>query len=139
MNKVILTGNMTKDFDYKMTESGKAVGRSSIAVKRDYKNANGEYDCDFIDFVCWGNDANYMRTYSCKGARLEIVGRWQVRDVASDKGNKRYNELVVENINCRKDTTKEVEVEDTPFTYDDAIKNEKEVDTNNFDDLDLPF
>ena len=137
MNKVILTGNMAQDLETSMTTSGKLVGRSSIAVKRERKNADGEYDVDFINFIVWEKNAEYMKNFSSKGCRLELVGRWQVRDVVSDDGkSKRYNEVVVESINCIK-KDKDQETQEAPFTYDDAMKNE--VEKNNFDDKDLPF
>ena len=51
MNKVILMGNLTKDPERRTTESGTSVTSFRIAVTRNYKNASGEYDADFINFL----------------------------------------------------------------------------------------
>ena len=49
MNKVTLVGRLTKDVESRITESGKAMARFSVAVNRRFKNAEGNYDADFIN------------------------------------------------------------------------------------------
>lgn len=128
MNKVELTGNIVKDIDYRKTPDGVAVVSNTIAVRKDYKNDKGEYGTDFINFVAWRGNAEYLRQYAKKGDRAEIVGTWQVRQYQTDKGeNKTVNELIVENITVF--SKKETEEK---FTYKDAMKNE-------INDNDLPF
>ncbi len=134
MNKVLLTGNLVKDIDISFAENGRAFAKGTIAVRREYKNGNGDYDADFIDFVVFGRDAEYLNDYSSKGCKLEIVGRWQVRNVNKNGENRRYNEVMVESVNAYNKGNKEVEREEEPFTYDDAMNNK-----NVFDDKDLPF
>lgn len=99
MNKVILTGNLCRDIEVNQTQSGKEVVSNSIAVKRDFKDADGNYQTDFINFVAWGNQATYLGDYAKKGDRMEIVGRWQVRSFEDQNGDKRtVNECVVESV-----------------------------------------
>ena len=44
MNKVILSGNLTKDVELRYTQSGKAFMRVGIGVSRKVKNSDGKYD-----------------------------------------------------------------------------------------------
>lgn len=99
MNKVILSGNLCRDVEIAETLSGKEVVQNCIAVKREYKNAKGEYESDFINIVVWGNQAKYLSTYASKGDRVEVVGRWNVRKYEKSDGTQQIiNECVVESI-----------------------------------------
>ena len=46
MNKVELTGRLTADPELRYNDSGKAFTRFTLAVQRNYKNKDGEYDAD---------------------------------------------------------------------------------------------
>ena len=99
MNKVILSGNLCKEIELKQTQSGKSALNNSVAVRRDFKDADGTYQTDFIDFIAFGNQADYLSKYASKGDRVELVGRWQVRNYVDKNGyDRRANEVVVENI-----------------------------------------
>jgi single-strand DNA-binding protein len=99
MNKVILTGNLCKDLELKQSMGGKSVITNTIAVQREYKSANGEYESDFINIVVWDKQAEYLSKYGHKGNRVELCGRWTVRKYqANDGTNRIVNECVVESI-----------------------------------------
>lgn len=99
MNKVVLSGNLCKDIELKTTSSGKYSLNNTIAVKRDYKNADGEYESDFINLVFWGNQAEYVDKYLTKGSRINVVGRIQTRNYENNNGDKVFiTEVVVENV-----------------------------------------
>ncbi len=122
MNKVILSGNLCKDIEMKQTQSGKSALNNSIAVRREFKDTDGTYQTDFIDFVAFGNQADYLNKYASKGDRVELVGRWQVRNYVDKNGyDRRANEVVVENINVVNPKKKEEQsqenkpVDDLPF------------------------
>ena len=51
MNKVILIGRLVRDPELKQTPSGTPVLQNTIAVTRKFKNQQGEYESDFINFV----------------------------------------------------------------------------------------
>ncbi len=89
MNIVCLTGNLVKDVELKKTTSGVSVVSGTIAVRRDYKNANGEYETDFIDFVCYRAQADYIAQYAHKGDRIELLGQWRNRKYQDSQGNNR--------------------------------------------------
>ena len=97
MNRVCLSGNLCKDVELKKTSSKKAVVSNTIAVSRDFKNDDGEYETDFIDIVVWEKTAEYLSKYAKKGDRIELVGKWQVRKYqTSDGKNRVVSECVVE-------------------------------------------
>lgn len=99
MNKVILSGNLCQDVTLKQTNGGKNVVTNCIAVQREYKSPNGEYESDFINIVVWDKGADYLSKYAGKGDRVELVGRWTVRKYTANDGSTRtVNECVVESI-----------------------------------------
>lgn len=100
MNQVILIGNLTKTHETKILENTETkVLSNSIAVRRDFKNAKGEYETDFINFVAFNQTAELIEKYFAKGDRIGLIGRWQVRRyTAQDGTNRTINELIVTNI-----------------------------------------
>ena len=97
MNKIILIGRMTKDIEIRYTQNQKEVGSFDLAVNRNYKNANGEYDTDFFKCIAWGNLAKTIRTYTSKGSQIGIEGRVENRTYQAQDGTNRYvTEVVVE-------------------------------------------
>lgn len=99
MNKVIISGNLCQDIELKRSTGGKSILTNCVAVKRDYHNAQGEYESDFINIVAWETQAEYLSKYAHKGDRVEIVGRWTTRNYQAHDGSKRtQHECVVENV-----------------------------------------
>lgn len=99
MNKIILIGRMTKDIEIRYTQNQKEVGSFDLAVNRNYKNANGEYDTDFFKCIAWGNLAKTIQTYTSKGSQIAIEGRVENRTYQAQDGTNRYvTEVVVEGV-----------------------------------------
>lgn len=94
MNKVFLTGRLTKDPEITTTSNGKQVCRFGLAVKRRFANDNGEHDADFINCVVWGKQAENCNKYLKKGDKCGIVGAIQTRTYESN-GKKQYATDVV--------------------------------------------
>ena len=126
MNKVILIGNLTKDPEMSTTTSGKNVTRFTLAVSRNYTNADGEKETDFINIVVWGNIAENCGKYLEKGRKCAVVGEIRNRSYDAQDGTKRYvTEVlasVVEFLNYKQDkkdeepgTLKPIDDDDIPF------------------------
>lgn len=97
MNKVIEIGRVTKDLELKQTTSGISVIEFSIAVKRAFKNANGEYESDFFNCVAYNKSAETISRYVKKGDQIGIEGRLQTRNYTNSEGRKIYvTEIIVE-------------------------------------------
>ena len=89
LNKVILTGRLTAKPELKTTTSGVNVTTFSLAVQRNYKNADGSYSTDFINITAWRNQADFITRYFDKGQLVTIVGSLQSRNYEDKNGNKR--------------------------------------------------
>ena len=90
MNKVILVGNLTRDPELSETPSGIAVCRFSIAVSRDFSNAEGNREADFFNITVWRGRAEVCGKYLKKGNKVAVVGRLQTRSYDDKDGVKRY-------------------------------------------------
>ena len=134
MNKVILSGNLCQEPEVKQTQSGKEVVTNCVAVQREYKDANGNYESDFINIVVWGASATYLGRYAHKGDRVELCGRWAVRKyTANDSTTRTVSECVVDSIKVFSKAPRADAPQYTPDAYT----------TPSFEDLpndsDLPF
>ena len=99
MNKIILTGRLTRDPELRYTTSNVAVTQFSLAVTRDFKNQEGEYEADFINCVAYRNLAETITKYVKKGDKLGVDGRLQIRNYDNSEGNKVYvSEVIVNGI-----------------------------------------
>ena len=97
LNKVILTGRLTAAPELKTTTTGTSVTTFSIAVQRNYKNADGSYSTDFINITAWRNQAEFISRYFEKGQLITVVGSLQSRNYEDKNGNKRTAfEVIVE-------------------------------------------
>ena len=99
MNKCIFIGNLTRDPEFQTTGGGVSLCRFSIAVNRNYANANGEREVDFINIVTWRGLAENCNKYLTKGSKVCIVGSLQNRSYEDKDGNKRYaTDIVAEDV-----------------------------------------
>lgn len=97
MNKVTLTGRITKDPEIRYTPNGMGNLLFTIAVDRQTRDAQGQRQADFISCVAWGNQADFMSRYVKKGNMLGITGRIQTRNYQDQAGQTHYvTEVVVE-------------------------------------------
>lgn len=99
MNKVILMGRLTRDPELKETPNGVSVCSFTIAVNRRYKNAEGNYDADFVNCVAWRQTGEFVSKYFAKGQMIAVAGSLQTRTYEKD-GQKRYvTEVLVDEVN----------------------------------------
>ena len=89
LNKIFIMGRLTRDPELRRTQNGTAVTSFSLAVDRDYKNADGTKDTDFINVVAWRSTAEFASKYFAKGRMAVVEGRLQLRDWTDKDGNKR--------------------------------------------------
>ena len=79
LNQIILVGRLTKDITLEEGENGSKFANISIAIPRSFKNANGEYETDFVDCKATDNIATNTAEYCKKGDIIGIKGRIQSR------------------------------------------------------------
>lgn len=103
INNVVLVGRLTKDVDVQPTNNGGSMATFTIAVNRNYKNANNEYEADFINCVAFNHSANYLAKYTHKGQVVAITGRLQVNVKDNNMGGRTYfTNVVCENVSSMK-------------------------------------
>ena len=137
MNKFIGIGRNTKDGELRTTESGVSVYRNTIAITNNFKNKDGNYDSEFINYVAYRNTAEYLNKYSGKGALIEIEGRLHNGSYEKDGEKKYFTEIVVENASSYKtQTEKETEKQEIPQNIKSNYDEDSDVQLN---DLELPF
>lgn len=99
LNQAVLVGRIVQDPELRETENGNKIANMTLAVPRSYKNANGEYDTDFISCVLWKGVAENTVEYCKKGDLVGVKGRIQTRDVElEDETHKKYVEVVAEKV-----------------------------------------
>lgn len=99
MNKAVLVGRLTKDPEVRTTASGIKTASFTLAVERDFKNANGEREADFIPIVTWRGAAELAEKYLSKGKQMAVSGRIQTRNYEDKEGVKHYvTEVVADEI-----------------------------------------
>lgn len=98
INRVVLTGRLTRDVELRYTQSGSAVASFTLAVDRSFTNANGEREADFINAVIWRKPAENFANFFGKGSLVGIEGRLQARSYTDQNNQTRYvTEVVVDN------------------------------------------
>ena len=63
MNKAILVGNLTRDPEHRTTSNGISVTSFTVAVQRRFKDADGNYQAEFINCVAWRYTAEFVAKY----------------------------------------------------------------------------
>ncbi|MGI6450823.1 MAG: single-stranded DNA-binding protein [Desulfitobacteriia bacterium] len=99
LNRVVLIGRLTKDPELRYTQNGIAVASFTLAVDRNYKNAQGEKETDFIPCVVFRQLAELCANYLAKGKLAAVDGRIQVRSYDGQDGQRRWvTEVLGENV-----------------------------------------
>ena len=140
MNKVILSGNLTRDPEVRYTQSGKALAKLGIAVNRPY-SSGGEGNTptvDFFNMTAWEKKAEFCGRYLKKGSSVIVEGRIQNNNYEDKNGVKHYTvDINIDNIEFAGRKS------DGGGNYAGGGKNDEPeqqpFDDNNTDDVDVPF
>ena len=90
MNQVILHGRISQDLELKTLPNDNKVVNFGIAVRNDFKNANGEYESQFFNCTAFGKTAEHICNYYNKGKEILVTGRLNNRSWETESGEKRY-------------------------------------------------
>lgn len=98
MNLFMGIGRITKKPELRYTTTNLAIAKFTLAINRDTKNKQGEYDTDFINCVAYGKTAELIDKYLDKGSQIAIEGKIQTGSYEKD-GKKTYTtDIVVERL-----------------------------------------
>ena len=94
INRVICTGNLTRDPELRELPSGSSVCGLRVAV--DGMGRAGEPG--FIDVSVFGKPGEAAAQYLAKGSSVAVDGRLDFREWETDAGEKRHDFMVIGNV-----------------------------------------
>jgi single-strand DNA-binding protein len=97
INRVTVTGNLTRDPELRSLQSGTSVCKLRIAVNTRRKGASGEWEDkpNYFDVTVWGAQGENCATYLQKGRPVAVDGRLEWREWESQDGGKRQSVEIV--------------------------------------------
>jgi single-strand DNA-binding protein len=97
INRVIMTGNLTRDPELRSTPSGAAVCSLRLASNTRRRDAAGEWfdKPNYFDITVFGAAAENCATYLSKGSPIAVDGRLEWREWEDAEGNRRQAVEVV--------------------------------------------
>ena len=99
LNQTVIVGRLVSDPEVQETENGNKVTNLTLAVPRSFKNAEGEYETDFVDCVLWNGVATNTAEYVKKGDLIGIKGRIQTDTYENSEGKRQKSiKLVAEKV-----------------------------------------
>ena len=99
MNKVILSGRLTRDAEVRYSQGGSTVAKFSLAVDRKYKRECDEQTADYPNCTAFDRTAEFLEKYGKKGTKFIVEGRIQTGSYTNNNGQKVYTtDVVVEGV-----------------------------------------
>lgn len=97
INRVILTGNLTRDPELRHLPSGTAVCKLRLAVNSRRKDNTGQWidKPNYFDVTVWGAQGENCSNYLSKGRPVAIDGRLDWREWEDKQSNKRQSVEVI--------------------------------------------
>jgi len=92
MNRVLLTGRLTRDPELRTTAGGKSVAQFSVAS---HEYVGGKEKAEFHMIVAWDRLAQTCGKYLGKGQQVAIEGRLQTRTWDDDQGKRHWKTEIV--------------------------------------------
>lgn len=146
MNRVVLIGRLTGKPELRYTGSNLPYARFSLAVNRNFSNAQGERQTDFINIIVWRKQAENVCNYLDKGSLVSVEGRIQTGSYDDKDGNKRYTTDVVadavqflESKSQSQNRSTGYANEPTPYDYQSNNSANSEASMNDINIDDDPF
>jgi single-strand DNA-binding protein len=93
LNRVVITGNLTRDPELRNTSGGTPVCSLRVAVNTRRKNAEGEWvdKPNYFDVTVWGAQGENCANYLHKGRPVAVDGRLEWREWEDKSGAKRQS------------------------------------------------
>lgn len=91
VNKVMLSGRLTRDPELRYMPNGTAVSSFSLALGRSFKGQDGQWKqmVDYINISAWGKLGVLVSEYLKKGSAAFVEGRLHSHSWQTDDGQKR--------------------------------------------------
>ena len=100
MNKVIISGNLTKDMEVNVTKKDVLVGKFTVAVQIGYGDNS---KTQFYPVILFGNRVESLQKYLLKGTKVLIDGQIDYNSIQNDEGEwKNYFQIIVNDLEILK-------------------------------------
>ncbi|ERL06083.1 single-strand DNA-binding protein [Olsenella profusa DSM 13989] len=100
INRVNISGNLTRDPELRQTTSGTAILRFGVAVNDRRRNQSGEWEDvpNFVDCVVFGNRAEPLSRFLSKGSKVAVEGKLRYSSWERDGQRRSKLEVVVDEV-----------------------------------------
>lgn len=99
INRVVLVGRLTKGPEFRTTPNGVEVTNFTLAINRNFTNAQGEREADFINVITFRKQAVNVNEYLSKGKLAGVDGRIQSRSYENQEGRRIFvTEVVADSV-----------------------------------------
>ena len=119
MNKLFITGNLTKNPELWTTSAGKEVCTFTVAVNRRKTGNNQQPEADFFRVSAWDGLAKSCGQFLAKGRKVAVVGSVSVHTFQTQTGETKaqleVNASDVEFLSPKGDGFTQVDEPDNPF------------------------
>ena len=120
INRVIISGNLTREPELRRTQGGMAILSFGVAVNdRRWNQETGEWEdyANFVDCTMFGNRAESLSNYLSKGTKVAIEGklRWSQWEREGQKRSKL--EVIVDELEFMSSRDRQLDAQ--ADTYDD--------------------
>ena len=142
LNRIILTGRLTRDPELRRTTSDMGVASFTLAVDDNVKGPNGEKTTTFITVTVWDKQADTVAKFLRKGSLVGVDGRIHQRRFERKDGTKgSVIEVIANQVTFLEPKDKEAEAAEQGYVSDIQIPGEesKNLDSIDVTDDDLPF
>lgn len=86
MNKLVIVGNLVRDPETRVTQSGKNVCTFTVAVNRRRSTANNQQDADYFRVSAWEKLGDLCQQYLNKGRKVAVTGSVSVTAYKNSTG-----------------------------------------------------
>ncbi|MGI8513359.1 MAG: single-stranded DNA-binding protein [Solirubrobacteraceae bacterium] len=100
INRVVMTGNLTRDPELRSLPSGMSVCSLRIACNTRRKGQNGEWEDkpNYFDVTVWGAQGENCSKYLSKGRPVAIDGRLEWREWEQDGNKRQATEIIADSV-----------------------------------------
>jgi len=97
INRVVMTGNLTRDPELRSTPSGTPVCSLRVACNTRRKDASGNWTDkpNYFDVTVWGAQGENCANYLSKGRPVALDGRLEWREWQDKEGNNRQSTEII--------------------------------------------
>lgn len=100
INRVVMTGNLTRDPELRSLPSGMSVCNLRIACNTRRKGSSGEWEDkpNYFDVTVWGAQGENCSRYLSKGRPVAIDGRLEWREYEKDGQKRQAVDIIADSV-----------------------------------------